>query len=57
MGRFSQDQSPNLDSAFFHLTKSANCGNAEALYALGHLYLQQSHDRLKEMTVDVRDLK
>ena len=54
MGRFSQDQTPNLDSALFHLTKSAHCGNTDGLYTLAHIYLQQSHDRLKELTVEVR---
>lgn len=53
MGRFSDDMTPNLDSAMYHLAKSAHCGIAEALYTLARIYLQQSHDRFAGLSVEV----
>lgn len=54
MGRFSKDLTPNLESAMYHLTKSGHCGNVDALYSLAHIYLQQSHDRVTQLSVEVR---
>jgi hypothetical protein len=53
MGRFSEDQQPNLEFCMYHLVKSAHCGNTEALYTLAHIYLQQSHDRFPGLSVEV----
>ena len=53
MGRFSENHLPNLECAMYHLVKSAHCGNAESLYTLARIYLQQSHDMFTELSVEV----
>lgn len=53
MGRFSEDQTPDLKSAEFHLKKAASCGNVEALYTLACIHLQHPHEEFKEIVVEV----
>ena len=53
IGRFSENQIPNLKSSLYHLTKAANCGNVDSLYTLAHIYLQQPHEEFEELTVEV----
>ena len=53
MGRFSEDLTPDLESALYHLKKAARGGVSDALYTLAHINLQQSHDDFKEITVEV----
>ena len=53
MGRFSEDQTPDLRLAEFHLKKAASCGNVGALYTLACIYLQHPHEEFKEIVVEV----
>ena len=52
-GRFSEDLSPDLESALYHLNKAARGGVTDALYTLAHMHLQQPHDDFKDLTVEV----
>lgn len=53
IGRFSENQTPNLTSSLYHLTKSANCGIVDSLYTLAHIHLEQPHEDFEELSVDV----
>ena len=53
VGRFSEDLSPDMESALYHLKKAASGGVTDALYTLAHMHLQQQHDDFKELSVEV----
>ena len=53
MGRFSKDQTPDLESALFHLKKAASCGHTRALCTLACIHLQLPHQEFKEISVEV----
>ena len=55
IGRFSEDHTPNLEFAVFHLRKAADCNIPVALYTLAHAHLQLPHDEFKEISVEVCD--
>ena len=52
-GRFSENHSPDLESALYHLKKAARGGVTDALYTLAHMHLQQTHDDFKDLSVEV----
>ena len=52
-GRFSEDLSPDMESALYHLKKAARGGVTDALYTLAHIHLQQPHDDFKEISMEV----
>ena len=52
-GRFSEDLSPDMESALYHLKKAARGGVTDALYTLAHIHLQQPHDDFKEIGMEV----
>ncbi|CAI8024663.1 Eukaryotic elongation factor 2 kinase [Geodia barretti] len=51
LGRFSQDQVPDLASVRFHLETAAACTLPSALYTLARIYLQLPHDSFKDISV------
>ena len=53
MGRFTEND-PDLESALYHLEKSAHCGYREAMKLIALIYLQLPHDVLEEIVVEVR---
>ena len=53
IGRFSENQTPDMESALYHLNKAARGGVSDALYTLAHIHLQQPHDDFKEISMEV----
>jgi hypothetical protein len=54
LGRFSQDQVPDLASVRFHLETAAACTLPSALYTLARIYLQLPHDSFEDISVTVQ---
>ena len=52
-GRFSENLTPDLESAHYHLKKAAGGGVTDALYTLAHMHQQQPHDDFKDISVEV----
>ena len=54
MGRLSEDgTTPNASLTLYHLRKAGECGVMEALYVLGHIYLQLPHEDFQMVSVEV----
>ncbi|XP_034049421.1 LOW QUALITY PROTEIN: eukaryotic elongation factor 2 kinase [Thalassophryne amazonica] len=52
-GRFCEKDEPwDQDSALYHLEKAAQCGELEAIIALGQCYLQLPHHILPDLQLD-----